>query len=62
VPLFTARKPIIEEEETIIPCEDDLVIDEMDDFEEEVQKPAKTDKIVLVRRTQEDRENERILV
>jgi hypothetical protein len=50
VPLFTARKPIIDEEETIL-CEDDLVIDEMDDFEEEVKKPAKTDKIVLVRRS-----------
>ena len=51
MPLFTTRKPIIDEEETIIPCEDDLVIDEMDDFEEEVKKPAKTYKIVLVRRT-----------
>jgi hypothetical protein len=61
VPLFTTRKHIIDEEETI-PCEDDVVIDEMDDFEEEVKKPTKTDKIVLVRRTLEDRENERILV
>jgi hypothetical protein len=48
--LFTTRKPIIDEEETI-PCEDDLVIDEMDDFEEEVKKPAKKDKMVLVRRS-----------
>lgn len=51
MPLFTTRKPITEKEEETIPCEDDLVIDEMDDFEEEVKKPAKTDKIVLVRRT-----------
>jgi hypothetical protein len=65
VPLFTTRKPEIkEEEEEIVPCEDDLVIDDMDcdDFEEEVKKPSKPDKIVLVRKTQEDRDNERILV
>ncbi len=42
-------------------CEDDLVIDDLEceDFEEEVKK---TDKIVLVRKTEKDRENERILV
>lgn len=65
MPLFTTRKPAIKEvEEEIVRCEDDLVIDDMDcdDFEEEVKKPSKPDKIVLVRKTQEDRDNERILV
>ena len=65
MPLFTTRKPAIKEvEEEIVRCEDDLVIDDMDcnDFEEEVKKTSKPDKIVLVRKTQEDRDNERILV
>ena len=63
--MFTTRKPAIKEvEEEIVRCEDDLVIDDMDcdDFEEEVKKTSKPDKIVLVRKTQEDRDNERILV
>lgn len=64
MPLFTTRRPAIqEEEEEIVPLEDDLVIDDLDCEDlEEVKIQPKADKIVLVRKTQEDREIEKILV
>ncbi len=53
VPLFTTRinntSQTIDDELPVVPCENDLVIDDMDDFEYEI--PSRADKIVLVRKT-----------
>jgi tRNA G37 N-methylase Trm5 len=65
--LFTARKPFREEPYDELPkVENDLLIDDLED-EDCFEKPlisssSKPDKLVLVRKTQEDKASERLLI
>ena len=64
--LFTARKPFREEPYNELPkVENDLLIDDLEDedcFEKPLISSNKPDKLVLVRKTQEDKESERLLI
>ena len=64
--LFTARKPFREEPYDELPkVENDLLIDDLEDedcFDKPLISSSKPDKLVLVRKTQEDKASERLLI